>query len=157
MLLGVKPTRVANVQERDAWQRVDAQLEQDERQKWVDDALSALDEGDVEAVRAGILARAQSKGEQPQAIANAIAKRSVEVSHGKDPRQSPGFSERLGLATGAMGTELSETDRLMLMQRVMIFFDGCCVLCSASHTATCPKALFILPRRFVTLSASSPR
>ena len=119
-ILGIKPTRVANAQERDNWQRIDAEIEQDERNQWIDDTIEKLKEGDSQSVREAILKRAETKpGESLNGIANAIGTKYVEAMTGKDPRRSPGYSERLGLVTGAPGTQISESQRLMMLQKVL--------------------------------------
>lgn len=119
-VFGIRPTRVANVLERDMWQRRDAEIESAERSKWIDGTVELIESGRPQVAREDLKNRIASRPtENASAVANAVATRFVERLAGKDPRRAPGYSERLGRTTGALGTELNETQRLMLVSKVM--------------------------------------
>ena len=117
---GLRPTDISVTQEAESWQRLDADLERDERQEWTKEVLSMLDSGSYGEAQAMLQRRAAERPtESTTAIASALAARQVERMYGRDPRRAPGYSERLGQVTGMAGTGLSESQRTMLMQQVM--------------------------------------
>jgi hypothetical protein len=117
---GLRPTDISVTQEAESWQRLDADLERDERQEWTKEVLSMLDSGSYGEAQAMLQRRAAERPtESTTAIASALAAKQVERMYGRDPRRAPGYSERLGQVTGMAGTGLSESQRTMLMQQVM--------------------------------------
>jgi hypothetical protein len=116
-VLGVKPVRIANIQERDTWQRIDAQNDSDARAAWLDDMMSLMDNGRFEEVRQQTVQRAaQRDGERPDMIAQKLAEQYVERLYGRMAGRRPGFNARL--ARTSPGDTMTETQRLALEDAV---------------------------------------
>jgi hypothetical protein len=116
-VLGVKPVRIANIQERDTWQRIDAQNDSDARAAWLDDMMSLMDDGRFDEVRQQTVQRAASRdGERPDMIAQKLAEQYVERLYGRMAGRRAGYNARL--ARTSPGDSMTEMQRLTLEDSV---------------------------------------
>ena len=112
-VLGVKPTRIANLQERDTWQRLDAQNDSEARATFVNEMMELMDEGDFASVREETIRRAATReGERPDMIANTLAAQYAERLYGRSAGRRAGYNSRLGRTTP--GDDMTEMQRLQI-------------------------------------------
>lgn len=116
-VFGVKPTNVANTIERDTWQRLDSQNDIDARDRWTNEMLDMMDDGDFAGVRDATIARAaQRTDEKPDIIAHKLAERYIQRLYGTNASRRAGFNARLARTTS--GDAMTEVQRLTAEDRV---------------------------------------
>lgn len=119
-VFGLKPARIASMQERDQWQRVDAEIQKVERRNWLDGVVDDLTESGPQAVQQAIAERVKDRPtEDVNALARAVAEKAVDKMLPYDPRKQPGSSSQLNQTTGARLPDYNEVQRLQLVQQVM--------------------------------------
>lgn len=118
-VLGLKPARIASLQERDTWQRQDAEIQQNERAEWLDDIAELLIAGDNAGAKTAILQRvADRPGETPAGVADAVAERVINKTSPKDVSRQPGASEGLNRVTGLPSYSIGDVERLQLADSI---------------------------------------
>lgn len=116
-VFGVKPVSVANTVERDTWQRLDSQNDIDARDRWTNEMLDMMDDGDFAGVRDATIARAaQRTDEKPDIIAHKLAERYVQRLYGVNASRRAGFNSRLARTT--TDDAMTEVQRLTAEDRV---------------------------------------
>lgn len=119
-VMGLKPQRIASMQERDQWQRVDAEIDKTERRNWLDGVVETMNTQGPEAVKEAIQQRVKDRpGENVNALSNAVVERVLDKTLPYDPRRQAGSSQRVNQTSNAPLPSYTEQQRLSIGQQLL--------------------------------------